>query len=80
MAESLREFHIPIPDNITKDELRDICACYEILYNISLRTETEIKQKMLAKVDKARLISIDRDVQTAYDVQLQAIKDILEGK
>ena len=80
MAESLGEFHIPIPENITKDQLRDICARYEILYNISLRTETEIKQKMLAKVDKARLISIDRDVQTAYDVQLQAIKDILEGK
>ena len=56
MAElSLREFHIPIPNNITKDELRDICASYEILYNISLRTETEIKQKMLAKVDKAGL-------------------------
>ena len=39
-----------------------------------------ILKLMLAKVDKARLISIDRDVQTAYDVQLQAIKSLLEGK
>jgi len=80
MAESLKEFHIPIPENITKDQLREVCARYEMLYNISLKTEAEIKQKMLARADKARLISIDRDVQTAYDVQLQAIKDILEEK
>jgi hypothetical protein len=53
MAESLKEFHIPIPENITKDQLREVCARYEMLYNISLKTEAEIKQKMLAKVDKA---------------------------
>jgi hypothetical protein len=59
---------------------------YQWEYLISTRKKVwytkadSIINLMLAKVDKARLISIDRDVQTAYDVQLQAIKDILEEK
>ena len=47
---------------------------------ISDAIRADERNRMLAKVDKARLISIDRDVQTAYDVQLQAIKSLLEGK